>query len=345
MAASGLCYALLCSSREQALILFPVFVYFIYRYSPPNLWGRFRKMALFSGAILLGLSFYLYHNYRVTGDLVLTTTQSGYNFYLAQQKQYIDPYFRPVDFADLHPERLPHHFHVEAWRRSGQRYTAQGLNNYWIKEGFKEITAAPWIAVKKTFFKALSVVSNFEYEDNYNTIFHTQFFPALKLFFVNFSALFTLALLGFVSYFRKNQYTSSLLLLIATYSLSFIIFFCSARYRLPLTIIMFPFAAIALRDLFNSIASGDLKNFTNKGTLVAIALLLSTQPFPGYKDFSAFNNMHALKLLRSRQVAESPKLPQEIRIWFLQRLRLPHSSKNCPWSETRSNRKKMAAKN
>lgn len=294
----GLAAGLLLNVRPNAGILVPliplVLAWHGYREKTP--WRRMAATVLLAVAgFTVAVGPFLVRNYRVAGEWALTTSQGGFNLYFVNTITNPDPYYRPATFATSSPFEQGIQFTIEASRRAGRTLTSEEASAYWTREVLREALAHPAPFLENIGRKALALVNGFDAADHYDIPFVSRFVPFFRIPFPGFLAIFPLAMAGFASALRHRE-VRVLGLLLGAYAATLVVFFTTARYRLPMYAILVPFAALgfdAFRPLFRRQFS---RTAIAPAAAFALSLALALLPVRGTDDTAAYYNTHAIIL-------------------------------------------------
>lgn len=238
---TGACLGLAALTRANLLLftpLLPVF-YLVGK-------GKTGQRLLGAGLALAGLLAVVapvsVRNSLKAGEFVLTTTQAGQNLYIGngphnRTGQYeAPPWVRPnpmyeeVDFAD------------HARGQSGQELGYSEKSRFYVRMALDWARKHRADFLRLLFRKAVLYLNNFEVPDNQDIGFFSRYSWVLRLPLLGFGVLFGLGFAGLVLCFRRSRSHLALAILFAGYSLSVVLFFVLARYRLPGLPALLPFA-------------------------------------------------------------------------------------------------------
>jgi hypothetical protein len=295
----GVAIGLLYNVRPNFIFLIPLVPLFI-------LWNSIRGGSLSRVLVMalliyiIGLSFSLVPftitRYRPSGNSIATTSQIGLNLYLGNNLGNPDPYYRPVSFASSSPVEQARDFNIEASRRVGKKLSTRESSNYWINEVFREAQDQPSAFSWKIFQKTLILLNRFEAGDHYHIGFMSRFAHFFSLPFFSFWIILPFGMAGMavtVGRSRKLQFLSSILFL---YGLTLIVFFTNTRYRLPIMVMLIPFAVMGIDILISNMKKKDTKGVAVYLTVVAIIFIIEFLPVRGTDDLTAYYNTHAIIL-------------------------------------------------
>lgn len=272
---SGLLLGLTALARPNILIFLPIALFWI----AFRLKDRGRGIVLFAAGALLVILPVTIRNYAVTGDFVLISSQGGVNFYMGN-----NPWstghsaWVPGTPRDWWAEGYPATIKI-AERDTGKPLKASQVSAYWWKKALTEMSSRPlqWtqlLSRKIHYLLAGHEISNTE------DIYYQREFSALlavlmweKGIAFPFGLILPLAFLGLALSFRWRR-QSHLILFQASYAISIILFFVTARYRLPLVPIFCLWAAAGLVVPFRLARQGQIGKYAITGLAFIILLIL-----------------------------------------------------------------------
>jgi len=270
--AIGCAIGLLALTRENALILLPLFLVWA--------WQMFQAR----GAILLlvGTACILFpvvfRNAIVGGGFHLTTSQIGPNFYIGNNEQANGTY------QPLLPHRGVAGYERKdatelAEKETGRVLSAGEVSDFWMAKSLHFVRTQPWTWTKLMVWKWFLVWNASELVDTEEQSAYAEFSPLLQWLSVilHFGVFFPLALAGVVwTRDRPSLWLMSSTALV--YAVSVAAFFVFARYRLLLYPIVIAFASAAVinaRDRFRFPSS--------RSTCIGIVLILLGAMFANWR--------------------------------------------------------------
>ncbi|MCX5852598.1 MAG: glycosyltransferase family 39 protein [Deltaproteobacteria bacterium] len=307
----GAAAGLVLNARPNAVVLVPVIplILFWYGYRDRLPWKKLLKDAAVYGAgLCIAVAPFVIRNYMVAGEVALTTSQAGFNLYLGNNLGNPDPYYRPAPFASSSPFEQGIQFTIEASRRAGKKLTSREASDYWTGEVLKEATAHPTAFAWKMGQKLLVLVNRFEACDHYDTDFISDFAIVFKAPFVVFWVIFPLSMAGILA-LRKERKTRALVALISVYAATLVVFFTTARYRLPIAAVLIPFAAAEICILLSDFREKKYGKVAGNVVLATFFLVIAFLPVRGTDNRTAYFNTHAIIL------ASKEKEDEAIQYW------------------------------
>ena len=299
LALLGAAMACLTTARENALALVPFAAALL-------LWNGIKEncrpraiaanLCIFIGSTLLVLSPFVARNYLVAGEVTLTTHQAGLNLYLGNRLENPLPYYRPVPFASSNPSVQEIQFWIEASRRVGAPLSSGEAERYWIKEVGELAFAHPWEILHKQFNKLLALFNQYEAGDHYDIDFMGQFAPFFSLPLAGAGVVIAFGMPGMILHTGRSRLHMAVGVFFIVYALSVIPFHINGRYRLPLFVILIPFALLGIQQALHWARSRQLKPLSGYALCFAFSVGIANVPIAVSNDLSGYYNVHALVL-------------------------------------------------
>ncbi|MBI3249033.1 MAG: glycosyltransferase family 39 protein [Deltaproteobacteria bacterium] len=195
---------------------------------------RWQRMGLFLAGSFFMVSLATIHNWRASGEFVLTTTNLGQNLYIGQHRGNALGAYDAPSFVRPDPRYEENDFRAEAERRLGRTLTASEVSGYWRNQAFVEMAAAPEAVVSRTLSKLRLFWHQYELPDNENLEVVAEYSSVLRLPLLGMGMLFPLALLGAVIGWRSNYRIRVLVGVTLLYLASVLAFFVLSRFRVQL---------------------------------------------------------------------------------------------------------------
>jgi 4-amino-4-deoxy-L-arabinose transferase-like glycosyltransferase len=295
----GITAGLLINVRQNSVVLLPVFLFFL-------LWHVYKKtlplhrIALTTAVYLIGLSIaivpFLVRNHQATGDFAAAPA-GGFNLYLANNLDNPYPYYRPVPFATSIPSEQAVQFIIEAGRRTGNKLSPREASKFWTWETVRIIKEHPAAFTSKIGQKTLALLHRSEAEDNYDIGFISRFIPFFRLPFLAFWFVFPMGMTALILSRRKTDIALALNAVAIVYALTLVAFFTNMRIRIPLMVILIPYAAIGLRTLLTAVKQkAPFREIRPFLIVLSIFAVVEFMPMKGAGDLSGHYNTHAINL-------------------------------------------------
>jgi hypothetical protein len=248
-----------------------------------------QAVAFIAGFLLL-LSPVILRNHYVSGEWVLTTSQSGPNFYTGNNPSNTTGMFTAVPFVRPLPEFEEQDFHNKAEELAGKALTSREVSSFWFHQTWEHIFSHPQFALTVFMRKVILFWADVEVSDGWSFYFLKNYSPALKLPLFTFGWIFPFALVGAATEFRKNRGSRLLLGCVLIYSASVIAFFIFSRYRIYVLPPLFVFASLGMMWLWDRLNEHNWRSFAFGCLTVFIAALFS---FFGTTSFINKSDMYA----------------------------------------------------
>jgi 4-amino-4-deoxy-L-arabinose transferase-like glycosyltransferase len=307
-AALGMTLGLLVNVRPNAVIflpLIPLILLWFSGFRKPALKAAGLNILLLLLGVALALSPFAIRNYRTAGELTLTTSQGGFNLNLTNNLRNPDPYFWPVPFATTSPFEMGTQYTIEASRRLGKKLTPGEASRYWTKVTLEEALDRPGTFARRFGEKTLVLFNRYEAGDHYDIGFVSDFAKFFKIPFPGFWFILPLGMAGMALCWRRSRKAGALVVLDAVYGSTLVAFSMVDRYRLPLLVILIPFAVIALERLYRFFRERRFREAAFPLSVVAAFAIIEFLPIPGAGDRTAYYNTHAVVLNANGYHAEA----------------------------------------
>ena len=309
LVAAGLTLGALALNRENTRVLIPAVAAWLFFRTAH---GRWQKRASHAAVLMCGIALVLgpvaLRNRYVGGEWLLSTSQSGPNFYIGNHRGANGGY------TPLVPGRGNAAFEREDATRlaesaSGRTLSAAGVSEYWWRRSFEEIREAPAQWMRLLARKVRLTLSAGEPVDTESLEAYTRSAAILRILsWFDFGVVMALAWLG-AWITRERWRTLSLLYLIfGLLAGSVVMFYVLARYRLPLapTALLFSGAGIAAAA---TRARMPPKDWWVAGTGAVVLALVLHIPIRTSSDETYVN--YGSELLRQGRPAEAVTLLRE----------------------------------
>jgi len=304
---AGVVMALLINVRSNAVVMMPVAL-------ACAAWACFRDrvpvrtwVAVLAGFCLgfgVAVSPFVVRDYKMTGTLAVTPA-GGFNLYIANNPDNPFPYYRPVRFATSNATQQAIGFVIEASRRQGKKLSPREASAYWTGEVKRFAMENPAAFAKKTAVKVLAVFNRYESADNHHLGFLKDYISLLRWPLLSIGLVLPLGMAGLVMLGFTDRKRALAALACLAYGATMVIFFSNVRIRLPVMVVLIPFAVLGLGWLVSAVRKRSFKRAGGYIGIAAIFFVLAFVPVPGDKDFTAYLNVHASNLASRGRMAEA----------------------------------------
>ncbi len=295
----GAAIGLAVNVRANYAVVAPVVVIFIAGTNwkrPSRVGTAALLLTTFFVGIGVAVSPFVIRNYNAAGRLALTTSQTGRNLYFGNNLTHDDPYYRPLPFASSLPDEQAIQFVVEASRRSGRVLDEQETSRFWTREVLATASREPGRFVAKLGRKILVFFNRFEAGDHYHIDFLADHVSVFKMPFLGLAWILPLGMAGMLVRVRRCRKTQALAAVFLLYALTLIAFVTNTRYRLPMLVMLTPFAVTGAMRFAQAIKNRDKRHLAIFGSLVLAFIAIELLPIRGTWDMTSYYNSHALAL-------------------------------------------------
>lgn len=210
--------------------------------------------------LFLVLIIHGFFNQLHSGEFRILPWQGAYNLWAANKPGANGLYFRQsVDVSKRgnasNPARMESvYLYGLAHPEEAPPYAIDAMNDHWRSKFLEHLKSNPIEMAKLWFFKAYAVVNSFEQYNNLTFSFHKARISALRYNPLGWGVLFTIGTAGFIHLMRtRPRLAIAWALIFLAYSSMLILFYASARFRLPLVplvAVMAGGAMMLVRDAF-----------------------------------------------------------------------------------------------
>ena len=250
--ASGLIAGLAALTRPNILLFIGVFVIWFALYLRTTT-GGIRRWFICTTSLLLPVLFVILpvsvRNYIIEPDIVFISSNGGINFYIGNSGNYEEK-------VAIHPGMRWEDMAMEPVRAG--RVTAADKSAYFFSQAFSYIAAHPLEYAQTILKKTYLFWSGPELKRNQDIYFARQYSYLLSALLwdrylsMPFGLIGPLALLGLaLTWQRKDPQIALLRLYALSYTLSVLLFFAVARYRIPALPVFIIFATTAGLSLYD----------------------------------------------------------------------------------------------
>jgi Flp pilus assembly protein TadD/4-amino-4-deoxy-L-arabinose transferase-like glycosyltransferase len=243
----GVALGCLLICRENARVLYPFLAgWLLIQPRAHAVTARVVAAMIFTAGTALPVAPVAIRNHVVGGDLLLSTSQLGPNFYIGNRHGASGAY------DPLVPGRGNVKFEREdaarlASAELGRALSAGEVSKYWLEKALDEIWADPWEWALLMARKSLLAIHTTESMDTESVAFHRSYSAQLQITsWFTFGLLLPLAVAGV--WVTRHDWRTLIVLygIFILMLVSVIVFFVLDRYRFPVVPIALLFAAVAV---------------------------------------------------------------------------------------------------
>lgn len=239
---------------------------------------RLFRVFLFAAGISMVLTPVTIRNFIVAGEIVLTTSQGGANFFIGNSERANGRYVA-LPFVRANPQYESRDFKKEAERRVGRELSTSEVSAFWFKEGFSWISKNSAKALQLLLHKVRLMIHQYEFPDNHSFYLTRDLFvSALWLPFLGFGLLWGPALIGMLVMVRKDRRASYPVIFTVLYACSIIPFYIVARYRVAVVPTMAVFSAAFVFWAYKKWEARKIKSLSVAATMVVASLCFGFLP-------------------------------------------------------------------
>lgn len=267
---TGVIMALLINVRSNAVVMMPVAL-------ACAAWACFRDRvpvrtwpAVLAGFVLgfaVAVLPFVVRDYKMTGAFAVTPA-GGFNLYIANNPDNPFPYYRPVRFATSNATQQAIGFVIEASRRQGEKLSPREASAYWTGEVKRFAMENPAAFARKIGVKVLAAFNRYESADNHHLGFLKDYISFLRWPLLSIGLVLPLGMAGLVMLGFTDRKKALAALVCLAYGATMVIFFSNVRIRLPVMVVLIPFAVLGLGWLVSALRQG---SFKTAGAYIAAA--------------------------------------------------------------------------
>ncbi|MEE9457270.1 MAG: tetratricopeptide repeat protein [bacterium] len=219
----------------------PLFLVYVKRLGWRRIVAYFAPIA----AIVLAVTL---RNGVVGGDIVLVSSQGGLNFYLGNSPTATGVYWNLGEVYQGRPAELNKDLATLIAREvEGRDMKPSEVSRWWMSNGLAWLRDNPGDAARLYWRKMRYFFNDYEVSLNVDFYFIKFISPFHRVQIPWFGFVFPFSVIGLAAGWRKSPFARTAgALFVVMYALSVLVFFVSARYRLPMVPILIVFAGAGL---------------------------------------------------------------------------------------------------
>lgn len=273
-------------TREESVLLAPALAAwcaFGSRTTPRK--QRAIRVAAFALGLALPLAPVALRNRAVGGELVLTTSQAGPNFWIGNNPR-ADGTYVPLRAGRQNPWFERQDAFELAAAESGRELTPGEVSRFWIAKSFAWIADEPgaWLALLAR--KAGLLVNAYELPDADDVYFYERYASVLRVPFavLHMGTLVPLAAIGLVLTWKRRRELFPLHLVLLVMCAGVVLFYVFARYRYPVVSVLLVFAGAGVVELVRASRARETRPVVVALAVGAIAAVASNAWRPYERD-------------------------------------------------------------
>jgi len=242
-----------------------------------------RDRLLHAGVLVLGLAVVLLpvaaRNRIVGGEWHLTTSQFGPNLYIGNNPN-ADGTYGALREGRGSPEYERQDATEIAEAAAGRRLTPGEVSSFWVRQTMEFVRSQPgaWLALMGE--KAVLLWNRTEFVDTESQASYEDSSWLLKALAPvgHFGILMPLAVLGIFATWPDRSRAGVYYAIATAYAASVVIFYVSARYRMPLVPLLILFAAAGLASLTTFLRTAGVPKIAAAAATIAAVMVITNLP-------------------------------------------------------------------
>nr|WP_255712470.1 tetratricopeptide repeat protein [Rhodopirellula sp. JC740] len=267
----GVSLGLLVITRENALLWTPLIPAWILLGISADMRKRWAMVGCYAIGIAAVLMPVAARNASLGGEWSPTTFQAGPNFYIGNNLLASGIYIPLVPGHET-----PMHERADAQRLAeesvGHELSAREVSRFWMSRAWAEIREAPGRWLQLMIAKSFMVINHYEVPDVESMYIFRDYSAALQLSRLwHFGILCPLGSWGVIVTRQRWQVLWLQYLLLLSMIAAVVLFFILGRYRNPVAVLLIPFAAAGVMDLYQRLRNRDWRSVGIAGLVLLLA--------------------------------------------------------------------------
>ena len=217
---------------------------------------KLKKVLSFCIIFLLGAVIMIFpvtlRNYVVGKDFVMIASQGGINFYIGNNEN-----ADGMSAIFYKPDWQYRDFEYLAQKEAGKALKPSEISDFYYKKGAEFIRKHPSKALKLTLKKLYLFWNKFEVSNNQDIYFFRRYSSLIRILPFGFWFVGPLALTGIALSLIERRKIFLPLVFILSYMVTVVMFFVTARFRLPVIPFLIIFASFPLYWVIKKIIQGE----------------------------------------------------------------------------------------
>ena len=226
---------------------------------PLTIKRKLKEVLIFCVMFFIGSALVIFpltlRNYLVEKDLVLIASQGGINFLIGNNENSdgMSAIFYKQDWQY-------HDFEHIAEKETGKSLKPSEVSRFYYKKGIDFLLSNPKKAFKLWVKKLYIFWNKFEVSNNQDIYFSRRYSSLIRILPLGFWFIGPLGLVGMILSIRKRKNTLLPILFVFSYMLTVVMFFVTARFRLPVIPFLIIFSSFALAWLWEKLSTRKPRN-------------------------------------------------------------------------------------
>lgn len=238
--------------------------------------SRFSRVIFLVSGFVISIAPFAARNYFVANDFVLTSSVSGIHLYIGNHEGASGRY---SGVRGVRSTPVGHFYDARtvAERETGKSLSASQVSSYWKSKALDFIKKNPGAFIGLLWKKTVFLLNTYESPNNLNYQYLVKRSSFLS-FFPGYGLLLPLGLCGMFLAFMDYRRLFPLYLFFITNAVAIVLAFINGRYRLPLTIVLFPFAGFFVIKMAAWIRNRRLSYLISGIVLFILFIFIAQEP-------------------------------------------------------------------
>ena len=267
---AGVLFGLCVGLRPEILLPAALVSLYVLARSSRPLWPRASSRgAVLAAGVILAVAPIAARNLRLTGEFIPVSANAGINFYTGNSETADGVTAVPVG---LRWEQLISSVPQSVLERPGY------ASHYWFRRAWEEMRSDPERTLRLLAVKAGAFLNGREFRNNISYAFQQDHYWPLRPPFLQFVFIFPLAVCGVVALSRSGRVAVPLLWIVGFWIVG-IVFFVTARYRIPAVPMLIILTAAGTWELWTVGSSRRAGPIVSRVAVIGAAVLVA---WPGW---------------------------------------------------------------
>ena len=273
------------------LVFTVAFIFYVFFKARKSAGTALSAALVFIFAIALALAPNVWRNYRLHKDFVPLSAVGGINLYIGNNPE-ADGKFRLVKGIGTSLDEMLANSEAIASEKIGRSLKPSEASSYWSREALHYAVSSPGDFIRLIARKKFYFLNHYEFPDILNLYFTARFISILSLGFYQYGLVVVLGLYGLVAAWkRRNAAYFFLGGFLAAYAASVVLFFITARYRLPAVPFFIAFAAVGADEIWSARERRDGKALMKAAAVIMLASFLVFRPVEKVNFATNYNSL------------------------------------------------------